>query len=182
MFHTDSSEALPPDLERPRSIFDLLNFRLSEFMNLSGSLVTRICEGEFGVTRNEWALIAMLAAMGPSSPSDLARRTTIDRAQASKTLRVLQAKELAVREPLPHDRRRARIRLTQRGEALFTVLFPRAVAVNQAMLSALDASERRQLADFLLRMHRQAVEVATSGLVEARADRRRGGSRVNWRG
>lgn len=176
------SELAAPHFVRPGSIFDLLNFRMSELLNLSGSLVTRMCEGEFGVTRNEWALMAMMAALGPRSPSELARHTTIDRSQASKTLKILQAKGLALREPLPHDRRRAQIRLTARGTTLFEALFPRAVAINQAVLAVLNEEEQRQLADFLARMHRQAQGVSASGLVDARANRRRGGSRVRWRG
>ena len=74
-----------PNLQNPSSIFDLLNFRVSEFYGVSGSLVTKLCEGEFGVTREEWQFIAMLAHLGPLAPSDLAQRTTVDRSQASRT-------------------------------------------------------------------------------------------------
>jgi len=81
-----------PNFENPQSIFDLLNFRVSEFMGLSGSLVTRICENEYGITREEWQFVAMLAELNAMSPSDLAARTTVDRSQASKTLRARRGK------------------------------------------------------------------------------------------
>lgn len=169
-----------PDLARPRSIFDLLNFRVAEFYGLSGSLVTRLCEGEFGVTREEWQFVAMLAALGELSQSELTRRTTVDRSQCSRTLRALAAKQLVFRERMAGDARRARIGLTEGGRALYAQLFPRVVAVHQAMLSALDADEVALLARCLQKMQRTAEVVARSDLVAVQADRRRGGSRRSW--
>lgn len=177
-----AKESAAPDLARPRSIFDLLNFRLSEFMNVSGSLVTRMCEGEFGVTRQEWQFIAMLATMGPTSPSDLARRTTIDRSQGSKTLRELALKKLVRREAVAHDGRRALVHLSERGLRLFEAVFPRAVGINQAVLSSLTDEETRVLALCIHKIHQRALQVADSGMVDAHANRRHGGSRATWQG
>jgi DNA-binding MarR family transcriptional regulator len=170
-----------PDFEQPQSIFDLLNFRLAEFMSLSGSLVTRMCEGEFGITRQEWQFIAMLATMGSATPSELARRTTIDRSQGSKTLRVLVDKKLIRRERFPHDRRRALIHLTERGQQLHHTVFPRTVAIHQAVMDCLDRDERRQLAQWIQRLHQRVEEVARSRIVDVPASRRKGGSRAAWR-
>ena len=95
-----------PHFENPQSIFDLLNFQLFEFLGISGSLVTRICENEYGITREEWQFAAMLAELGGMSPSDLAARTTVDRSQTSKTLRGLMAKGLVDRQPVRASTRR----------------------------------------------------------------------------
>ena len=114
--HTHSE---PPNLLKPKSIFDLLNFRIAEFYGVSGSLVTRMCEGSYGITREAWQVIAMLAALGPMSPSALATKTTIDRSQASKTLKGLSSKKLIFRRAVPGDGRRAIIGLTASGQALY---------------------------------------------------------------
>lgn len=169
-----------PNLKQPASIFDLLNFRVSEFYNLSGSLVTRLCEGEFGVTREEWQFIAMLAALGTLSPSELAAKTTVDRSQGSKTLRGLLGKQLIYRERVAGDGRRARVGLTEAGWALYRRVFPRVVAVHGAMLSALDDEEVAVLARCLGKMQATATQVTRSGLVGVQADRRHGGSRSTW--
>lgn len=169
-----------PNLASPASIFDLLNFRVAEFYGVSGSLVTRLCEGEFGVTREEWQFIAMLAALGSLSPSELAARTTVDRSQGSKTLRGLQAKKLIFRETVPGDGRRARVGLTEDGWALYVRVFPRVVEVHTAMLSALDGAEMAVLARCLRKMQETAEAVSRSGLVAVPADRRHGGSRSTW--
>ena len=42
------SQRSHPNFKDPQSIFDLFNFVVFEFMSLSGSVVTRICEGDIG--------------------------------------------------------------------------------------------------------------------------------------
>jgi DNA-binding MarR family transcriptional regulator len=169
-----------PDFDDPKSIFDLLNFRLSEFLGISGSLVTRICENEYGITREEWQFVAMLAELNAMSPSDLAARTTVDRSQASKTLRGLMGKGLVARQSVSGDGRRARVLLTQAGVALFEQLFPRVVQVHQEVLQDLAPADRQALAHSLSAMQERALAVAQRHKPEGAAGRRQGGSRARW--
>lgn len=170
-----------PQFENPQSIFDLLNFRLSELIGISGSLVTRICENEYGITREEWQFVAMLAERDAMSPSDLAARTTVDRSQASKTLRGLMAKGLVERQSVPGDARRARVLLTEAGRRLFGQLFPRVVQVHHEVLHDLDFAERQALARCFSVMQARAVAVAQRHKPEVAAGRRQGGSRATWK-
>jgi DNA-binding MarR family transcriptional regulator len=170
----------PPDLLRPTSIFDLLNFRIAEFYGLSGSLVTRMCEGNYGITREAWQFIAMLAALGAMSPSDLAARTTVDRSQASKTLKGLSAKKLIYRRTVAGDGRRAIVGLTASGQAMYDQIFPKVVEVHHSVLGELSAHEKKVLSACLLKIQRGAALATAMGLVDAHADRRHGGSRASW--
>lgn len=170
-------ESTIPAMGQPRTIFDLLNFRVSEFYNVAGSLVTRLCEGEFGITREEWAFLAMMAALGPVSPSDLARQSTADRSQTSKTIRRLTELGLVRRETVPSDRRRAVVALTPAGSAMYRKVFPRVVHIHRELLCTLDAEEQAVLARCILKVQVRALEVERDGLVDAHAHRRKGGSR-----
>lgn len=169
-----------PRLGQPGTIFDLLNFRVSEVYNVSGSLVTRLCEGEFGITREEWAFLAMMAALGPLSPSELATQTTADRSQTSKTLRNLASKKLIHRDPVANDRRRAIVRLSSSGMAMYRKVFPRVVEIHHAVLSGLSEHELEVLARCIWKMQVRVLEVEKGGLVAAHAHRRSGGSRNSW--
>lgn len=173
-------ESTIPALGQPNTIFDLLNFRISEFYNVSGSLVTRLCEGEFGITREEWALLAILTALGPMSPSALAQQSTADRSQTSKTIRRLVERKLVYRETVASDRRRAVVRLSNRGVAMYRKVFPRVVHIHREVLAALDANEQQTLASCLLKMQVRVLQIERNGLVDAHADRRKGGSRRAW--
>jgi DNA-binding MarR family transcriptional regulator len=169
-----------PDFSNPASIFDLLNFRIAEFFGLSGSLVTRLCEGQYGITREAWQFIAMLAALGPMSPSDLATETTVDRSQVSKTLKTLSAKKLILRRAVLGDGRRVTVALTEAGQAMYERVFPKVVEVHHSVLQDLSADEKVILAKCLLKIQQGAQRASGNGLVSVSADRRHGGSRVSW--
>ena len=170
-----------PDLASPSSIFDLVNFLFSEFVGVSGSVVTRLCESEYGITREEWQFVAMLANLGALSPSDVAAKTTVDRSQTSKTLRALMLKGLVERQRVAGDGRRALVLLTPAGHALYAQIFPRVVDVHHRVLANVSASERKVLASTLLKMQANALAVAQDHKVEGTPGRRQGGSRANWR-
>jgi DNA-binding MarR family transcriptional regulator len=171
-----------PNLIAPSTIFDLLNFRIAEFFGLSGSLVTRLCEGRYGITREAWQFIAMLAALGPMSPSELATKTTVDRSQVSKTLKTLSAKKLITRQIVPGDARRITISLNDPGRALYKKVFPKVVEVHHSVLVELTEKEKKVLAKCLVKMQQGAQRAVGMGLVSVAADRRHGGSRVSWPG
>jgi DNA-binding MarR family transcriptional regulator len=170
-----------PDLASPSSIFDLVNFLFSEFVGVSGSVVTRLCESEYGITREEWQFVAMLANLGALSPSDLAARTTVDRSQTSKTLRALMLKGLVERQRVPGDGRRALVLLSAEGHALYPQIFPRVVDLHHRVLANVSASEMKLLASTLLKMQASALALARDHKVEGTPGRRQGGSRANWR-
>ena len=170
-----------PHFENPQSIFDLLNFQLHEFLGISGSLVTRICENEYGITREEWQFAAMLAELGGMSPSDLAARTTVDRSQASKTLRGLMTKGLVDRQPVPGDGRKARVQLTEAGMQLYRQIFPRVVQVHNEVMQDLSTDERAALARAMHSLRARALAVAQRHKPEGASGRRQGGSRAIWK-
>jgi DNA-binding MarR family transcriptional regulator len=169
-----------PNLIAPSTIFGLLSFRIAEFYGLSGSLVTRLCEGRYGITREAWQFIAMLAALGPMSPSDLATKTTVDRSQVSKTLKTLSAKKLINRQIVPGDARRITISLNESGRTLYEKIFPKVVEVHHSVLVELTENEKKVLAKCLVKIQQGAQRAVGMGLVSVAADRRHGGSRVSW--
>lgn len=169
-----------PELRHPRSILDLVNYQMHLIEAVNASNVTRICEGEFGITRREWRFIALLAALGEMAPSDLALRAGLDRSRTSKALMPLLAKKLIERRSQPGDRRRATVGLTAEGRALYDRIFPRVQRINTELLAVLSDGDVRLLARVLNTLRRRAVEIVQSDLVEAQADRRHGGSRRAW--
>ena len=159
--------------EKPTSIFDLANFCVSEFIGVSGALVTRICEGEFGVTREAWQLLAMLVHLGEMSPSALAAATTIDQSQLSKSLKVLCDKELVYRKVVSTDRRRAMVGATPAGHDLYHRIFPRVMKVHDKVLEGFSEADKVQLSGYLHAMHRNASNAFDSMLQGSVANRRR---------
>jgi DNA-binding MarR family transcriptional regulator len=169
-----------PELREPRNLLDLVNYQMHSIETVNASSVTRICEGEFGITRREWRFIALLAALGRIAPSDLALRAGLDRSRTSKALMPLLAKGLIERCPRPGDRRGATVALTPAGQALYANIFPRVQKINTELLAVLGDEDVRTLARLLNTLRRRAVALHGSGRVGAIADRRHGGSRRTW--
>jgi len=172
--------ATPPPAAARFDIEQLLNYRLWKLIALSGAPVTRLCEGHFGITRREWALLGVLRREGDLPPSVLAERAALDRARASRTIGPLVDKGLLVRRAQPGDRRRARVGLTEAGHALVDRLEPQVAAINAQVLSALDAGERAALDVILHKLLAQAARVNEAVLVDVQAARHRGGARRVW--
>lgn len=171
-----------PDFVAPQSILDLLNLEMYEVIGISGSLVTRICESDYGITREEWQFMAMLVDLGPLSPSDVAQRTTVDRSQVSKTLAGLVAKQLVERQRVSGDARRVLMRVSPKGQALYAQIFPRVVQVHHALLQDFSPEERARLAADLKRIKHNALAAEQALGPQGTAPRRLGGSRRRWTG
>lgn len=162
---------------RPATVEDLLNYRLSRLLESSGSMVTLLCEGRYGITRREWRLICILASRGGMSPSELAQRAHLERARVSRHVGDLVAKKLVVRAGLVGDKRRARVELTERGTKLYEELFPQSVHFNDLVLAALTADELAAFDSALARLTDAADRISGSHALAEKADRRHGGSR-----
>ena len=103
-----------------RPLDDLLLYRLSRLLAVAGSMVIRLCEGRFGITRREWRLIAVLASRGELGSSQLAEHAQLDRARTSKTIGSLVEKRLVSRVARAGDRRQVLLGLTESyGVAMF---------------------------------------------------------------
>jgi DNA-binding MarR family transcriptional regulator len=162
---------------RPATVEDLLNYRLSRLLESSGSMVTRLCEGRYGITRREWRLICILASQGAMSPSALAERAHLERARISRHVGDLVAKKLVDRVGLEGDKRRASVALNARGRSLHDELFPQSVHFNNQVLASLAPAELAAFDKALARLTEAADRISAAQTTGEKADRRHGGSR-----
>ena len=161
--------------EPRRPLDDLLLYRLSRLLAVGGSMVIRLCEGRFGITRREWRLIATLASRGELSSSQLAGHAQLDRARTSKAVGSMQAKGLLSRTRPAGDRRQVLLGLTERGQALYDELYPLVSRINAELMAALDADSAVRLDDALRRLQAQAERMAGEAVLP-KADRGRRGA------
>jgi DNA-binding MarR family transcriptional regulator len=161
-------------LRDPQALGDLLIFRLGRLYATAGAMTLRVCEGEFGIPRREWRLLAVLGEAGEMQPSALATRAQLDRARTSRALAGLQAKGLVARQAVASDRRLARVSLTDPGRALHARLLPRVAAINGAILAGLSDGEVESLDQLLDALQQQATQLLGAS-AWPKADRRRGG-------
>lgn len=162
-------------LAQPQLLDDLLLFRAGRFVSTAGSMVVRLCEGRYGITRREWRVIALLGPLeGGLLSSDLADRIALDRPRTSRAVTSLVDKGLLLREAVASDRRQARLDLSAKGRALYEEFMPQVRAINREILEALSPEEVDRFDDMLARLHAQAQRLV-AGAELPKADRWRGG-------
>ena len=164
---------MPAHLDHPAGLDDLLLYRLARLLSVGGSMVIRLCEGRFGITRREWRVIARLAHEDDLLSSELAERIQLDRARTSRAVSSLVAKQLVRREAGTADRRQARLALTDKGRGLHRELFPLVAQINQGLLASLSAAQVRQLECMLSALQERADAMVQDAPLP-KADRRRG--------
>lgn len=107
---------------------------------------------ENDLTPTQWAVISKLKQIGACSQNLLGRHTAMDVATIQGVVDRLKKRDLLVSKPDPDDRRRVVLSLSSEGEALFERRLKSAVEATEATLAPLNAAERRQLHDLLLKM------------------------------
>jgi DNA-binding MarR family transcriptional regulator len=164
-----------PRLAQPEILDDLLLYRLSRLQAAAGGVVLRYCEGQFGITRREWRILAVLAARGPLGSSALAEQAHLDRPRTSKAVTALTGKKLISRTSRAGDARHIELALTPAGLALHSELFPLVSQINREVLAALTPRETTLLGEMLDRLQQVADVMADQDGLPL-ADRRHGSS------
>jgi DNA-binding MarR family transcriptional regulator len=170
-------------LAHPTQHDQLLNYQLKRLLMIGGAPAVRLCEGGYGIARQEWRLLAALVEHGPLSPTDLAEQAHIELARVSRTVKSLAAKHFVERVTSTSDRRRALLAATGNGQQLYRELLPQLAAINARLMAVLDAGEALLLEQFLARLTVQAEAIHAAGDgVAVKTDRHLGGSRRLWEG
>jgi DNA-binding MarR family transcriptional regulator len=162
-------------LQHPHCHDDLLNYQLKRLFTLGGAPALRLCEGGYGLTRVQWHLLAKLVEFGSMSASALGRAASMEQAKASRGVTDLVQMGLAQRLPA---KGRSLLTATEQGQDIYAELFPQLVKINRRLVEVLDDAEAELLERTLAKLIERALALyEQGGGVDARANRRQGGSR-----
>ncbi|MCX4445193.1 MarR family winged helix-turn-helix transcriptional regulator [Streptomyces sp. NPDC087866] len=138
--------------ETPPSLLGMTTYLMSKTGKAArGRLADRLAER--GLRLWHMAVLAALADFGPHVQREIAARLSIDRSDVVKIVDGLGAAGLVGRARDTADRRRVTVTVTPAGRALLEDLESEAVAVQEEVLTPLNARERAQLTALLLRVH-----------------------------
>lgn len=145
----------------------------SSLMRHTGFLISRmgmVAQKRFaerleslGLTTRMWGVLNVLAAEGELTQHALGKCVGIDPSSMVSTIDELEAKGLAERRRHPNDRRAHAMHLTEKGKQTLTRGRQLASSAQEELLSPLDADERAQLHDMLLRLAEATRNVGKPG-------------------
>jgi DNA-binding MarR family transcriptional regulator len=171
-----ASRENPDPLLEPQCVADLLLYRLSAVTRTMSRPLVRVFEGQLGITRRQWHVLALViehsGVVNPSkantavSPSQLVELAGLDRPRISRAVSDLVDKGLVMRAPAQGR---------QRG--LHPVALDRVTELNAALAGALSAAQRKALHAILEQLAERAAHLAdelTRRAPPAPRNRRRG--------
>ena len=104
------------------------------------------------LTPTQWAAIAKLKEIGPSSQNLLGRLTAMDGARIKSVIDRLSKRGFTSTKPDPADGRRLLVALTGRGEGVYERAKSIAKDITEKTLAPLSASERAELLALLAKV------------------------------
>ncbi len=106
----------------------------------------------FGISVVGWRLIAILGSHSPLSAKALAELMAMDQVSISRALEQLVGKRLVSRRVDPTDRRRVVLRLSKRGEEVYSEVVPVLQAADTAVTSGLSDEDARTFRQLMKRI------------------------------
>jgi DNA-binding MarR family transcriptional regulator len=171
----ENSKSSSNKLSHPQGIEDMFLYRINRLRAKGGGVVLRYCEGEFGITRREWVILAILSTEEVLNSSALASRAELTPPATSKAVSSLLTKGLLERNVNPQNRTVARIKISKSGKDVHEQILPIVISINKYLLESISKDEIELLDSILERMQQQANKLDMRGL--PLANRRNGSLR-----
>ena len=104
-----------------------------------------------GIELRHFAVLLAIVNRGPTQQRDLVVATGSDKAGIMRVVDDLERMGLAMRKPVPGDRRARAVEITPKGLELFDAAHVAAGPLAERLVAALSPAETRQLTDLLSR-------------------------------
>jgi DNA-binding MarR family transcriptional regulator len=122
-----------------------LPYRVAVLAEALSQCVGQVYRERFGLTRDEWRVMAALAEPGAVKTSRVIESTTLEKMQVSRAVSRLEEAALLERLPDPEDGRGWLLRLKPAGRAMYQKIVPLVQAREEFLLQALEPTEREAL-------------------------------------
>lgn len=133
-----------------------LPYRLSILQLAVSRSLARIYGDRFDLSRHEWRVLAVLGQEAPLTAVEVGQRTSLDKVQVSRAIAKLVAAGRVARETDPEDRRRAPLRPTSEGRAVYRQIVPLVKARERALKEVLSAGELAALDGIIDKLQERA--------------------------
>ena len=111
-----------------------------------------------GIELRHFAVLLVLVNRGPTEQRDLVTATGSDKAGIMRIVDDLERKGLAVRKPVPGDRRVRAVEITKKGLNLYDAAHVAAEPLAKHLVSSLKPAEAKQLTELLDRITAPAAD------------------------
>ena len=144
-------------------LFRFVPFRLNRLAAEVSAALSSEYQERYGLDVPEWRVLATLGFRNDAcSAQYIAHCTRTHKSTISRAVTALMKRQLVERVENEDDRREFRLRMTQKGNALYEELIPRLLRREQEILSCLSVQERKDFARLLGKIENSLDLVQTS--------------------
>ncbi|MEM6766766.1 MAG: MarR family transcriptional regulator [Bacteroidota bacterium] len=137
----------------PKDINDLVLFQIEKTNKIAKLHGQRALEKHgLGITVDQWVLLKIIQERQPLSQRELADFSKRDPASITRTLNLLDKKELIGREPIPDLRRQYEVRLSKAGEQFVKENMPMVKQLREQSVKGFTKAEQEMLIQLLVRI------------------------------
>lgn len=133
-------------------------YQLAQLAEAVSRSVASVYADRFGLTRDEWRILAALAEEGQMQASDLVPHTSLDKMQVSRALARMEEAGLVLRQPSPEDARARIVKPTTQGRKLYRKIVPMVEEREAFLLQALSRTEREALMSAMEKVRARAMQ------------------------
>lgn len=145
-------KASPPATHSTVDLESLPSFLLVRVLSAIQKKVTRHYLEAHGLSNPDWRVLGFVHRYGSVKSSLLTERTSLDKAQVSRTVRKLEEQRLLRIAAEPGHARRTVLDLTAAGRKVYGRILPEAARAQQQLMLALEPQERLALYGALRRL------------------------------
>jgi DNA-binding MarR family transcriptional regulator len=143
-------------MREPKSVTDLLTYRLLRLSNTLGLYSNRRYRKQFNVTLPEWRVLSIVALHGTTTARDISRALATDKAWVGLSVDKLERHGLVQRTSDKLDMRRTLVSLTKQGKDVHDAIMANARRRQRRLLGALPAGTAETLVVCLDRLQAEA--------------------------
>jgi len=132
-----------------KGLDDLIAVRIARITEIVTRIATHTIESRWGLSNTDLRLLNILDHSDEISVSEISRRSHVDKAWVSRSLRDLEKRKVVLRRPHPHDNRVSLVVISARGQALLDEVRPDSLRNEVELLKGIDAKLLKRLLDTL---------------------------------
>lgn len=137
-----------------------LPYRLSVLTNTVSRALARVYQDRFGLSIPQWRVMAALGRFPGLSANEVAEKTAMDKVTVSRAVSGMLDRDLLTRETDSTDRRRASLRLSPAGTAIYAEIVPVARDYERRLAGVLSETEKEALDSLLDKLTERSHDLA----------------------
>lgn len=143
-------------MRKPKSVTDLLSYRLLRLSNTLALFSSRRYRDAFGVTLPEWRVMSIIALRGTTTAREISRILATDKGWVGLSVEKLRRRGYVKRASDKRDARRTLLSLTEQGTEVHDAIISAARRRQQRLLASLPEGAADTLIECLDRLQAEA--------------------------